>query len=68
MRVFKRLPSLVLIAQPPLYGLKKKNSASGKILKYIYNDEAKDELVAKLENPDKYEMQPWSSYVDLDGT
>ena len=56
----------VYIAQPPLYGLKKKNSASGKILKYIYNDEAKDELVAKLENPDKYEMQRYKGLGEMD--
>lgn len=56
----------VYIAQPPLYGLKKKNSASGKILRYIYNDEAKDELVAKLENPDKYEMQRYKGLGEMD--
>ncbi|WP_390904192.1 DNA topoisomerase (ATP-hydrolyzing) subunit B [Slackia exigua] len=56
----------VYIAQPPLYGLKKKNSASGKILKYIYNDEAKDELVTKLENPDKYEMQRYKGLGEMD--
>lgn len=39
---YRYMPDLInrgyiYIAQPPLYGLKKKNSKSGKILKYIYH-------------------------------
>ena len=56
----------VYIAQPPLYGIKKKNSASTKILAYLYNDEAKDDLMAKLDNPDSYEMQRYKGLGEMD--
>ena len=56
----------VYIAQPPLYGLKKKNSKSPKILKYIYNDEAKDALMAQLEDPDKYDIQRYKGLGEMD--
>ena len=56
----------VYIAQPPLYGIKKKNSASTKILAYLYNDEAKDDLMAKLDNPDSFEMQRYKGLGEMD--
>ena len=56
----------VYIAQPPLYGIRKKNSASTKILAYLYNDEAKDDLMAKLDNPDSFEMQRYKGLGEMD--
>ena len=68
---YRYMPDLInrgyiYIAQPPLYGLKRKNSASGKILKYLYNDEAKDALMAQLEKPENYEMQRYKGLGEMD--
>lgn len=46
--------------------MKKKNSKSGKILKYIYNDEAKDKLMAELDDPDKYDIQRYKGLGEMD--
>ena len=58
---YRYMPDLInrgyiYIAQPPLYGLKKKNSKSGKILKYIYNDD----------DPDKYDIQRYKGLGEMD--
>ena len=68
---YRYMPDLInrgyiYIAQPPLYGLKRKNSKSGKILKYIYNDEAKDKLMAELDDPDKYDIQRYKGLGEMD--
>ena len=68
---YRYMPDLInrgyiYIAQPPLYGLKKKNSKSGKILKYLYNDEAKDQALAALDDPDKYDMQRYKGLGEMD--
>lgn len=68
---YRYMPDLITrgyiyIAQPPLYGLKKKNSKSTKILKYLYNDEAKDNLMAQLDNPDAYDVQRYKGLGEMD--
>ncbi len=68
---YRYMPDLIdrgyiYIAQPPLYGLKKKNSKTGKILQYLYNDEAKDQCLAQLDDPDKYEMQRYKGLGEMD--
>ena len=69
---YRYMPDLInrgyiYIAQPPLYGLKKKNSKSGKILKYLFNDEAKDKLMAELgDDADKYDMQRYKGLGEMD--
>lgn len=68
---YRYMPDLInrgyiYIAQPPLYGLKRKNSKSGKILKYLFNDEAKDKLLAELDDPDKYDMQRYKGLGEMD--
>lgn len=68
---YRYMPDLIdrgyiYIAQPPLYGLKKKNSKTGKILQYLYNDEAKDKCLAELPDPDKYEMQRYKGLGEMD--
>ena len=68
---YRYMPDLInrgyiYIAQPPLYGLKKKNSKSGKILKYIYNDEAKDKRLAELPDRDKYDIQRYKGLGEMD--
>ena len=68
---YRYMPDLIdrgyiYIAQPPLYGLKKKNSKTGKILQYLYNEEAKDKCLAELDDPDKYEMQRYKGLGEMD--
>ncbi|WP_415927747.1 DNA topoisomerase (ATP-hydrolyzing) subunit B [Slackia piriformis] len=69
---YRYMPDLInrgyiYIAQPPLYGLKKKNSKSGKILKYLFNDEAKDALMEELgDDAEKYDMQRYKGLGEMD--
>ena len=68
---FRFMPELIArgyiyIACPPLYGLKKKNSRSGKILQYLYNDEALKETMANLENPEKFDVQRYKGLGEMD--
>ena len=68
---FRFMPELIArgyiyIACPPLYGLKKKNSRSGKVLQYLYNDEALRECMANLDNPEKYDVQRYKGLGEMD--
>ena len=69
---YRYMPDLInrgyiYIAQPPLYGLKKKNSKTGKILKYLFNDEAKDQLMEELgAEAEKYDMQRYKGLGEMD--
>ena len=68
---FRFMPDLInrgyiYIACPPLYGLKRKNSRSGKILQYLYNDEALKECMANLDDPAKYEVQRYKGLGEMD--
>ncbi len=56
----------IYIACPPLYGLKKKNTRTGKILQYLYNDEALKECMKTLDNPDKYDVQRYKGLGEMD--
>ncbi len=56
----------VYIAQPPLYGLKKKNTRSTKVEQYIYNDDALKAYMAKLPNPDKFDIQRYKGLGEMD--
>ncbi len=68
---FRFMPELIqrgyiYIACPPLYGLKKKNSRTGKIIQYLYNDEALRECMENLENPEKYDVQRYKGLGEMD--
>ncbi len=68
---YRYMPELInlgyiYIAQPPLYGLKKKNSRSVKIEKYIYNDEALKAYLADLPDPDKFDIQRYKGLGEMD--
>ena len=68
---FRFMPELIMrgyiyIACPPLYGLKKKNSRSGKILQYLYNDEVLKETMSNLENPEKFDVQRYKGLGEMD--
>lgn len=68
---YRYMPDLIArgyiyIAQPPLYGLKKKNSRSIKIEKYIYNNDALKEYLATLSNPEKFDIQRYKGLGEMD--
>lgn len=68
---YRYMPELIArgyiyIAQPPLYGLKKKNSRSTKIEQYVYNDDALKALLAELPNPDKFDIQRYKGLGEMD--
>ena len=68
---FRFMPELITrgyiyIACPPLYGLKKKNSRSGRSLQYLYNDEALKETMANLENPEKFDVQRYKGLGEME--
>ena len=68
---FRFMPELITrgyiyIACPPLYGLKKKNSRSGKVLQYLYNDEALKECMDNLDDPNKYDVQRYKGLGEMD--
>lgn len=68
---YRYMPDLIArgyiyIAQPPLYGLKKKNSRSIKIEKYIYNNDALKEYLATLPNPEKFDIQRYKGLGEMD--
>lgn len=68
---YRYMPELInrgyiYIAQPPLYGLKKKNSRSIKIEKYIFNDSVLKQTLSELDDPDKYDIQRYKGLGEMD--
>ncbi len=68
---FRFMPELIergyiYIACPPLYGLKKKNSRTGKVIQYLYNEDALKECMDNLDNPDKYDIQRYKGLGEMD--
>ncbi len=68
---FRFMPELIVrgyiyIACPPLYGLKKKNSRTGKVLQYLYNDAALAECMADIDDPGKYDVQRYKGLGEMD--
>ncbi len=68
---YRYMPELIArgyiyIAQPPLYGLKKKNSRSTKVEKYVFNEEALKSTLAELPNPDKFDIQRYKGLGEMD--
>jgi len=68
---YRYMPELInmgyiYIAQPPLYGLKRKNSRSIKIDKYLFNEAALKRTLAELDDPDKYDIQRYKGLGEMD--
>ncbi|MEG0620947.1 MAG: DNA topoisomerase (ATP-hydrolyzing) subunit B [Raoultibacter sp.] len=68
---YRYMPELIergyiYIAQPPLFGLKKKNTKSTKIEQYIFNEEALKEVLAALPDPDKFDLQRYKGLGEMD--
>ena len=68
---YRYMPELITrgyiyIAQPPIFGLKKKNSRSTKIERYIYDESALSSTLAEYDNPDKFDVQRYKGLGEMD--
>lgn len=68
---YRYMPELIsrgyiYIACPPLYGLKKKNSRSVKVEKYIFKEDELKAYLATLPDPDKYDVQRYKGLGEMD--
>ena len=68
---YRYMPELInrgyiYIAQPPIFGLKKKNSRSPKIERYIYDERALSATLAEYDNPDKFDVQRYKGLGEMD--
>ena len=68
---YRYMPELITrgyiyIAQPPILGLKKKNSRSTKIERYIYDESALSATLAEYDNPDKFDVQRYKGLGEMD--
>ncbi len=68
---YRYMPELITrgyiyIAQPPIYGLKKKNSRSPKIERYIYDESALSATLAEYDDPNKFDVQRYKGLGEMD--
>ena len=68
---YRYMPELIrlgyiYIAQPPIFGIKKKNSRSPKIDRYIYDEKALSSVLAEYDDPDKMAVQRYKGLGEMD--
>ena len=73
---YRYMPELInrgyiYIAQPPIFGLRKKNSRSPKIERYIYDEKALSSTLAEYDTPeklgsDKFDVQRYKGLGEMD--
>ena len=68
---YRYMPELInrgyiYIAQPPIFGLKKKNSRSTKVERYIYDEKALSSTLAEYDNPDRFDVQRYKGLGEMD--
>ena len=68
---YRYMPELInrgyiYIAQPPIFGLKKKNSRSPKIERYIYDENALGSVLAEYDDPNKFDVQRYKGLGEMD--
>ena len=68
---YRYMPELInrgyiYIAQPPIFGLKKKNSRSTKVERYIYDEKALSATLAEYDNPEKFDVQRYKGLGEMD--
>ncbi len=56
----------IYIACPPIFGVKKKNSASGKILQYIYDEKALGATLKEMGGASKFDVQRYKGLGEMD--
>ena len=68
---YRYMPELIArgyiyIAQPPIFGIKKKNSRSTKIERYIYDEKALSATLAEMGGADKFDVQRYKGLGEMD--
>ncbi len=68
---YRYMPQLIdlgyiYIACPPIFGVKKKNSASGKILQYIYDEKALSSTLKEMGGASKFDVQRYKGLGEMD--
>ena len=68
---YRYMPELInlgyiYIAQPPIFGLKKKNSRSPKVERYIYDEKALSSTLAEYDDPGKFDVQRYKGLGEMD--
>ena len=68
---YRYMPELInlgyiYIAQPPIFGLKKKNSRSPKVERYIYDEKALSATLAEYPDPGKFDVQRYKGLGEMD--
>ena len=68
---YRYMPELInrgyiYIACPPIFGVKKKNTRSTKIERYIYDENALSETLAEMGGSDKYDVQRYKGLGEMD--
>ena len=68
---YRYMPELInrgyiYIAQPPIFGLKKKNSRNPKVERYIYDEKALSSTLAEYDNPDRFDVQRYKGLGEMD--
>ena len=68
---YRYMPELInlgyiYIAQPPIFGLKKKNSRSTKVERYIYDEKALSATLAEYDDPGKFDVQRYKGLGEMD--
>lgn len=56
----------VYIAQPPIFGVKKKNSRNAKIERYIYDESALSQVLEEMGGSEKYDVQRYKGLGEMD--
>lgn len=68
---YRYMPELITrgyiyIAQPPIFGLKKKNSRSPKVVRYIYDENSLGDVLAEYDDGSKFDVQRYKGLGEMD--
>ena len=68
---YRYMPELIArgyiyIAQPPIFGIKKKNTRSTKIERYIYDEQALGATLAEMGGSEKFDVQRYKGLGEMD--
>ncbi len=68
---YRYMPELIsrgyiYIAQPPIFGIKKKNSRSTKIERYVYDEKALSSTLSEMGGSEKFDVQRYKGLGEMD--